>query len=900
MKRALRACSTAILALAFLLPLPAGAVSTNPTPVCSGATCTVTFTYTGDYYSWTAPVTGSYTLEVWGAQGGGSGANYFGTGGNGGYAKGSITYSSGQTLYIYPGQWGFQSGVSTAFNGGGFGNVSSSYGTGYTGGGATHIATVSGALSSLSAQTSSVQIVAGGGGGAAGSAGYSGWSSFAANGGAGGGSSGIAGAASGGDTSYRNSGGGGSQVSGGTSPDASTASAFGRGANASTTESDAIQGGGGGGGWYGGGAGSQAGGGGGGGSSYVGSLTSTSNIAGNATMPNPSGGTMTGNSGNGVARITYPNGPSIATFAPVSQNVNTGTITFNIVFNDTVTGLSTTDLQISGAGVGSCLQGSLSGSGKTYSMYYYNCNEGVTSLKLLANSVSNSSAQTGPSSDVYSAINVDFTQPTISSVAAPANNTYKTSDTPTFTLVFSESVTITGSPRLVLTVGSGNQYATFLSMLDSKTALFRYTVGNSLTEFDTDGIDLAPNLDINGGTIADLATNNLSNFGLTPPTLTGVKVMQRPSPPTITSITPENTQLSINFNTGSSNGSLITNYKYSLNGGAFTAVSPVDTVTPLVITGLTNGTSYSVRILAINAAGDGDSSTAVTATPSTVIVAGGSNISRTYGATTTTSAFTASGGTAPYTFSLSGSSAGISIDPSTGVVTASSTLAVGTYTPSVVATDSNGTPRIGSLGMSIVILQDTPTVTIALPNSATNAALGGAVTITASVSKDGVLVFKVDGTTISGCGSVSSTSGTATCSWTPGALGGVVLTAVLTPTDSTNYRSVATIGLSITVVNGVSTVSLSLTGGVTQAPKGQAINIIAAISQSGKVSFFADGKRIAGCFNMSATAGNKTCSWKPTVQKQVNLTASLNPTNNVYNNSTSSLTVWVVRRAGTR
>ena len=29
--------------------LSANAVSTNPAPVCSGTTCTVTFSYTGDY-----------------------------------------------------------------------------------------------------------------------------------------------------------------------------------------------------------------------------------------------------------------------------------------------------------------------------------------------------------------------------------------------------------------------------------------------------------------------------------------------------------------------------------------------------------------------------------------------------------------------------------------------------------------------------------------------------------------------------------------------------------------------------------------------------------------------------------------------------------------------------------
>ncbi len=43
---------------------------------------------------------------------------------------------------------------------------------------------------------------------------------------------------------------------------------------------------------------------GGGGSGYIGGVTSGQTIAGNTSMPNPLGGTMTGNMGHGYARIT--------------------------------------------------------------------------------------------------------------------------------------------------------------------------------------------------------------------------------------------------------------------------------------------------------------------------------------------------------------------------------------------------------------------------------------------------------------------------------------------------------------------------------------------------------------------------------------------------------------------
>ena len=60
---------------------------------------------------------------------------------------------------------------------------------------------------------------------------------------------------------------------------------------------------GGGGGYYGGGAGANSTGG--GGSGYIGGVSSAETIAGNATMPDPDGGTMTGRGGNGVIIISW-------------------------------------------------------------------------------------------------------------------------------------------------------------------------------------------------------------------------------------------------------------------------------------------------------------------------------------------------------------------------------------------------------------------------------------------------------------------------------------------------------------------------------------------------------------------------------------------------------------------
>ncbi len=60
----------------------------------------------------------------------------------------------------------------------------------------------------------------------------------------------------------------------------------------------------------------------------------------------------------------------------------------------------------------------------------------------------------------------------------------------------------------------------------------------------------------------------------------------------------------------------ITNYEYTLdNGTTWVALSPSDATSPVTISGLTNGTTYSVKLRAVNGVGAGLESTAVSVTP---------------------------------------------------------------------------------------------------------------------------------------------------------------------------------------------------------------------------------------------------------------------------------------------
>ena len=89
-----------------------------------------------------------------------------------------------------------------------------------------------------------------------------------------------------------------------------------------------------------------------------------------------------------------------------------------------------------------------------------------------------------------------------------------------------------------------------------------------------------------------------------------------PGAPTLNTVTEGNSQLSVDFSEGTAGGSAITNYQFSIdNGSTWRTRSPASTTSPLVITGLANGTSYNVKIRAINSEGAGSASNTVSGTP---------------------------------------------------------------------------------------------------------------------------------------------------------------------------------------------------------------------------------------------------------------------------------------------
>jgi hypothetical protein len=313
------------------------------------------FTYTGAVQHFVVPATGNYRLEVWGAQGGTiRGA----TGGAGGYAQGEIALTQGEILYIYVGE--SATSTAAAFNGGAAGTSSGRDGSG---GGATDIRLVNGEWNDAPSLNSRILVAGGGGGG-----GYDVNGNRRGYGGAAGGLTGYNGTSNNGYTASGQAGtqtAGGAGVTSGSNK--SQAGSFGKGSV--SANGNVGSGGGGyyGGSGAARTSGQQAAGGGGGGSSFISGMTGcvaidpsditnnprTQDTASSNTtalnyntalfgasptwndgdeiilttcsmidgtgyqwntgakadtagdMPDPSGGTMTGRTGNGYARITF-------------------------------------------------------------------------------------------------------------------------------------------------------------------------------------------------------------------------------------------------------------------------------------------------------------------------------------------------------------------------------------------------------------------------------------------------------------------------------------------------------------------------------------------------------------------------------------------------------------------
>jgi predicted RNA-binding protein with TRAM domain len=236
-----------------------------------------------------------------------------------------------------------------------------------------------------------------------------------------------------------------------------------------------------------------------------------------------------------------------------------------------------------------------------------------------------------------------------------------------------------------------------------------------------------------------VTANNAAGVSAASAASNSVTPSTTPGAPTITGVTIGNGQLSLAFTSGSTGGSALTNYKYSIdNGATFSTRQTGTTASPIVITGLTNGTSYNVQIKAVNANGDGTATGTTVGTPSTTpsaasitgITAGNAQLSvaftagSTGGSATTNYKYSTDGGTS---FISSGSTSSpilISTLSTNGITGLSNGT---TYNIQLKAVNANGD---GTATGSTSAIPLAPSITVALDANISDLATSAATDIT--------------------------------------------------------------------------------------------------------------------------------------------------------------------------
>ncbi len=195
-------------------------------------------------------------------------------------------------------------------------------------------------------------------------------------------------------------------------------------------------------------------------------------------------------------------------------------LTFVVNFSEAVTKGGADDVTFAiTEGAGAIQATYSSGSGSKYLSFTYNIGSGDDSDGITVNSplvlngdaslqdVNLNNATLTFTPPTTTGIKVDNTDPTVSSTTLPSDGSYKADENIDFTLNITESVTVTGTPRLKLAIRSSTKYANYLSGSGGTALVFRYTVASG--EDDSDGIAVTSSGELNGGTILDAAGNAL-------------------------------------------------------------------------------------------------------------------------------------------------------------------------------------------------------------------------------------------------------------------------------------------------------------------------------------------------------------------------------------------------------
>ncbi|MCX6513349.1 MAG: Ig-like domain-containing protein, partial [Actinobacteria bacterium] len=211
------------------------------------------------------------------------------------------------------------------------------------------------------------------------------------------------------------------------------------------------------------------------------------------------------NTASSATTITYDTqAPSVSIAASVSTLKSGENSTLTFTLSEASTNFVEGDITFSGGTLSS-----FSGSGTSYTVVFTptaNTQSETGSVSVAADKFTDTAGNNNTASSTTT-ITYDTRVPTVSNVTSSSTNgTFSVGSTVSIQVVFSEAVTVSGTPRLTLETGSTDRAVDYASGSGTTSLTFTYTVqaGDSATDLDYVGTS---SLALNGGSIVDAASN---------------------------------------------------------------------------------------------------------------------------------------------------------------------------------------------------------------------------------------------------------------------------------------------------------------------------------------------------------------------------------------------------------